>query len=55
VAERLHYSPSSVRAKIYSGQLGAVQLGGRGAALRVPADALERFVYGPPKLGGNDR
>jgi hypothetical protein len=49
VAERLRYSLSGVRAKIARDEIPAVQLGGPGTALRVPADELEHFVYGPPR------
>ncbi len=48
VAEALGVSEVTVRRRIDAGELGAVQLGGKGTALRVPASELEEFVYGEP-------
>ena len=43
VCERLNYSRSSIYRRIQSGELEAVRLG-RGAALRVRPDAVERAL-----------
>jgi excisionase family DNA binding protein len=50
VARRLGCSQQTVRRRISTGELAAVRLGnGPKAPVRVPADELERFVYGPPR------
>jgi excisionase family DNA binding protein len=41
VAARLRLSPKTVRRRIADGELPAVQLGGPGHALRIPASAFE--------------
>ncbi|MBA2359824.1 MAG: helix-turn-helix domain-containing protein [Actinobacteria bacterium] len=46
-AARLAISEKSVRRRIKDGTILAVRLGGPGSALRVPADELERWLYGP--------
>jgi excisionase family DNA binding protein len=45
-AERLHVSVDTVRRRIASGDLQAVQLGGRGAPLRVDERELQVWLYG---------
>lgn len=45
-AEVLGVSERTVRRRIASGELLAVQLGQPGTAVRVDADELERFVFG---------
>ena len=45
-AERLHVSVDTVRRRIASGELPAVQLGGRGAPVRVDERDLQRWLYG---------
>jgi excisionase family DNA binding protein len=47
VAERVGLSERQVWRKIRAGVLPAVQLGGRGSAVRVPADELEAWLRGP--------
>jgi excisionase family DNA binding protein len=45
VAASLNQHPNTVRRHIAEGRLGAVRLGtGPRSVLRVPADALERFL-----------
>jgi excisionase family DNA binding protein len=44
-ATRLGYHPATVRKKIERGEIPAVQLGGKGSAIRVPADELEGWLY----------
>ena len=51
-AERLNVSRASVYRWIDEGRLPAVQLGGRGAPLRVPAAELERWIYSMSTSGG---
>jgi excisionase family DNA binding protein len=48
VAERLRCSVPTVRRRIRSGELPAVQLGGPGAGLRVPADGLAAWLWSGP-------
>jgi excisionase family DNA binding protein len=45
-ADRLHVSVDTVRRRIASGDLHAVQLGGRGALLRVDERELAQRLYG---------
>jgi excisionase family DNA binding protein len=45
VALRLGIHEQSVRRKIASGEIPALQLGGPGCALRVLEDELERWLY----------
>jgi len=47
VAARLRVSRDTVYRKIAAGQIPAVQLGDRRAALRVPEDELEAWIRGP--------
>jgi excisionase family DNA binding protein len=44
-AKRLNVSRASIYRWIDEGRLPAVQLGGRGAPLRIPADELERWLF----------
>ena len=44
-AERLNVSRASIYRWIDEGRLPAVQLGGRGAPLRIPEDKLLRWIY----------
>lgn len=46
-AAQLGVSEKTIRRRIASGELQAVQLGRPGAAIRIDAAELERFVYGP--------
>lgn len=46
-AERLGVSEKTVRRKIEAGQLPAVQLGGRGSAVRIDERELAAWLYGP--------
>jgi excisionase family DNA binding protein len=48
VAARLRLSERQVRRLIATGELPAYQLGGRGTAIRVPADQLERWLEREP-------
>jgi excisionase family DNA binding protein len=57
VAARLRCSPEVVRRKLRSGELPGVRLGsGPRAPLRVPADALEAWLFGrkPPASGAGE-
>ena len=47
-ARRLGLHEITVRRKIHRGELPALQLGGRGTALRILEDELHRFIYGSP-------
>jgi len=47
VMARLDQSEAAVRRHIRAGRIPAVQLGGKGSAIRVDERDLERFVYGP--------
>jgi excisionase family DNA binding protein len=48
VAERMSASRATVYRRISAGELLAVKIGrGPSAHLRVPEDALERFIYHP--------
>jgi excisionase family DNA binding protein len=49
VATRLGVNERTVRRKIEAGVLPAVRLGPGRSAIRVDADELERFLYGPPE------
>ena len=46
VARELDVSPDTVRRKIASGELPAVQLGGSGSSVRVSRAALEEWLAG---------
>lgn len=46
-ADRLNVSTVTVRRLIRRGDLPAVQLGGKGAAVRIDAAELERWLHGP--------
>ncbi len=48
-AERLNVSRASVYRWINQGRLPAVQLGGPGAPVRVPADELDAWLHSPPE------
>jgi excisionase family DNA binding protein len=43
-AMALNCSADTVRRRIADGEIVAVQLGGRGKAIRVPADELDRWL-----------
>jgi excisionase family DNA binding protein len=45
VAAELACSEPTVRRRIRSGELPAVQLGGKGSALRVPTAALDAWLW----------
>jgi excisionase family DNA binding protein len=45
VAHRLQVSRSTVRRRIGAGEIPAVQLGGKRAAIRIPEDELDRWLY----------
>jgi excisionase family DNA binding protein len=45
VAMRCHCSAHTIRRRIAAGELPAVQLGGPGTALRVPAAALNSWLW----------
>ncbi len=45
VAALTRMSESSVRRKIRSGEIAAVQLGGRKSPLRIPSSALAGWMY----------
>jgi excisionase family DNA binding protein len=49
VARLLDVHPITVRRMIRQGRLPAVQLGGRGAPLRVDRAELEAWLYGEPE------
>ena len=49
VAARLGLHPMTVRRKIREGELRAMQLGGKGSSVRVPADALDAWLYSDPR------
>jgi excisionase family DNA binding protein len=51
VALRLGVSAATIRRKIAAGELLAVQLGGPGSSVRVPADELTRWLYADPSEG----
>lgn len=44
LAEMLDLDPSTVYRMIYSGRLAAERHGSRGGAIRVPADAVARYM-----------
>jgi excisionase family DNA binding protein len=44
----LNCSPDTVRRRIAEGEIVAVQLGGRGKAIRVPADELDCWLMADP-------
>ena len=44
VAELLGVHPRTVRRLVASGQLAAIQLGGRGTGIRVPREALREWL-----------
>ena len=44
-ASRLGYHPMTVRKKIAEGEIPAVQLGGKGSAIRVDQRELESWIY----------
>jgi excisionase family DNA binding protein len=46
-AERLSLSRKTTYRKIAEGEIPAVRLGGPGAAVRVPTDELEAWLYAP--------
>jgi excisionase family DNA binding protein len=48
-AERLRVSEKTVRRLIRRGELPAVQLGSKGASVRVDEAELERWLYGDPE------
>jgi excisionase family DNA binding protein len=48
-ALKLRCSPLTIRRRVWSGELPAVQLGGPGTALRIREDELERWLYGNPE------
>lgn len=48
-ADRLRVSVPTVRRHIRHGRLPAVQLGGRGSAVRIDTRKLDEFVYGNPE------
>jgi len=45
-ARRLRVSDVTVRRLIRRGELSAVQLGGKGSAVRIPVDELDAWLYG---------
>jgi excisionase family DNA binding protein len=45
VAMRCHCSAHTIRRRIAAGELPAIRLGGPGTALRVPAAALNTWLY----------
>jgi excisionase family DNA binding protein len=47
-AELLRCSEESIRRKVRSGELPAVQLGPPGSAIRIPRAALEAWLYADP-------
>jgi excisionase family DNA binding protein len=47
-ASRLGYHPRTVRRKIERGEIPAVQLGGKGSAVRVDERDLDRWLYQDP-------
>jgi excisionase family DNA binding protein len=61
-AERLNVSRASVYRWAHDGRLPAVQLGGPGSPLRIPADELDQWLFadleapgGPPPPSPGDR
>jgi excisionase family DNA binding protein len=52
-AERLNVSRSSVYRWMIEGRLPAVQLGGPGSPLRIPADELEVWLHSPAESVGD--
>jgi excisionase family DNA binding protein len=46
-AERLAVHPITIRRWMRDGRLPALQLGGRGAPVRVDPKALEQFIHAP--------
>lgn len=48
-AKRLNVSRRTVRRLIARGELRAVQLGGRGAPVRIDPDELDRWLYADPE------
>jgi excisionase family DNA binding protein len=51
VAERLGLSRSQVYRMVGDGRLPAVQLGDRGASLRIDEAELRAWLYGAPERG----
>jgi excisionase family DNA binding protein len=49
-ADRLGVHEDTVRRRIASGELPALQLGGHGSSIRVDAMELECWLYGPPEV-----
>ena len=49
VAVEIRQSEKSIRRKIARGEITAVQLGGRGSAIRIPSSALTTWLYGPQR------
>ena len=49
VAERTRLSERSIRGKIASGVLPAVQIGGRYSAVRIDEQELNEYIYGESK------
>ena len=50
-AARLSVSERSVRRLVAAGRVPAVRIDGPGSALRIPEDALERWLWAEPEGG----
>jgi excisionase family DNA binding protein len=48
-AERMRTSRATVYRRIATGEIPAVRLGGTRAALRIPADALDAWLFAEPE------
>jgi excisionase family DNA binding protein len=53
VAERLRVSERTVRRWAAEGTMPAIQLGGAGTHLRIPATALERWLWSSGRQGSD--
>jgi excisionase family DNA binding protein len=52
-ADRLRVHPVTLRHWIPDGRIPALQLGGPGKAVRLDADELDRWIYGPPETAAS--
>ena len=52
-ARMLDVAPITIRRRIESGEIPAVQLGGPGSAVRIPRRALEAWLWSEPSEENN--